>query len=272
MQKAVGHVVTRPVDSNALSPAHFDSAACLNCGAVLTGPFCAACGQRKAARLGVSTVRAEAWSRLRLFDSGLVRSLWLLVRQPGGYARAYVLGQRAGVMQPLALLLVLIGLLVVLLGYTQYLAPATDNEVLVRMFALVREYSKWSFSLGILAIYLAAWLVFRGHLGYNATELLVLAACAHALCLVLQLMNQLPLLLWNEAAHLQWHKRWTPYPVGALQAGVVWLAMRQFFCVQGRVGHVRLWLAALVYLGAKWGVQQAYARAVVELVHWQMGL
>lgn len=259
-------------DCNVLTPAYFDSAACLNCGATLTGPFCAACGQRRATRLGVSTVRTEAWSRLRLFDSALVRSLWLLVRQPGGYARVYVLGQRAGVMQPLALLLVLIGLLVLLLGYTQYLAPPSDNEVLVRMFALVREYSKWSFSLGIVAIYLAAWLMFRGHLGYNATELLVLAACAHTLCLVLQLVNQLPLLVWNEAAHLLWHKRWTPYPVGALQAMVVWLAMRQFFCVQGRAGHARLMVAALLYLGAKWGVQQVYARAVVEVVHWQMGL
>ena len=43
-----------------INDALFDTTACLNCGAALTGPFCAHCGQKKAARMGTRMVRKEA--------------------------------------------------------------------------------------------------------------------------------------------------------------------------------------------------------------------
>ena len=190
---------SRVSDSPArVSNSHFDRDDCLNCGVPLTGAYCAACGQKKAARIGGSTVRKEAWSRFRWFELDAIKSVWKLIRSPGGFARDYVLGKRSAQMHPLGLLLLMIGALVVLLGETQYLVPTLASEEAQRMFALVREYSKWSFSLGIIAIYASAMLVFRKRLGYNATEILALAVYIHAVCIALQIVNQLPLLAWRR--------------------------------------------------------------------------
>lgn len=222
--------------------------------------------------MGGGTVRQEAWSRARWFDLGLVRATLRVAREPGAVARDYVFGRRASVVHPLNLLFVLIGVLVILLGHTQYLKPDADSPELAQMFALITDYSKWSFSLGIIAIYVSVWTMFRRHEGYNATEKLVFAVYVHCACIVFQIFNQLPLLLWNDAAVLAWHKRWSPWTMGTLQAAVVSYALWQFFAVRDRPLLWRLGLAVIVYLGCKWSVQQAYARAVVEVVSWEMGM
>lgn len=255
-----------------ISNRHFESDDCLNCGAPLTGAFCAACGQKKAARIGGSTVRKEAWSRFRWFELDAIRSAWRLIRSPGGFARDYVLGKRSAQMHPLGLLLLMIGALVLLLGETQYLTPTLASEDAQRMFALVRDYSKWSFSLGIIAIYASAMLVFRRRLGYNATEILALAIYVHTVCIALQIVNQLPLLLWRAPEVLQWHRKWSPWTMGIAQTLIVVFAFRRFFRAEGLRQAALLLLAGALFIAGKWGVQQLYARAVVEIVHWQMGL
>lgn len=256
----------------AISNSHFDRADCLNCGAPLTGAYCARCGQKKATRIGAKTVRQEAWKRVRWFELDAVASAWRLTRSPGGFARDYVLGKRSAQMHPLGLLLFMIGTLVLLLGHTQYLVPTLPSEEAQRMFALVREYSRWSFSLGIVAIYASAWLVFRRRLGFNATEILVLAVYVHAVCIALQIANQLPLLVWRAPEVLRWHRSWSPWTMGSAQTLIVVLALRRFFAVSGWRGACRLALAGGIFIGTKWAVQQAYARLVVEIVHAQMGL
>ena len=264
---------SRVSDSPArVSNSHFDRDDCLNCGVPLTGAYCAACGQKNAARIGGSTVRKEAWSRFRWFELDAIKSVWKLIRSPGGFARDYVLGKRSAQMHPLGLLLLMIGALVVLLGETQYLVPTLASEEAQRMFALVREYSKWSFSLGIIAIYASAMLVFRKRLGYNATEILALAVYIHAVCIALQIVNQLPLLVWRAPEVLQWHRKWSPWTMGVAQTLIVVFAFRQFFRVTRWREVWKLVLAGGLFIAAKWGVQQLYARAVVEIVHWQMGL
>ena len=166
----------------AVSDALFDTDCCLNCGTRLVGPFCAACGQKKAGRIGVKTVRSEAWSRFRWFEWDTVRSAFGLVGRPGTIARQYVLGMRQDHMHPLTLLLLAIGVLVVVLGQTDYLAPASPSEAAKRMYALIREYSNWSFSLGIVAVFVSAVIVFYGRLGYNLTEILALSIYCHGSC------------------------------------------------------------------------------------------
>mgnify|MGYP001296030570 FL=1 len=255
-----------------VSNSHFDRDDCLNCGVPQMGAFCPACGQKKAARIGSSTVRKETWSRFRWFELDAIKSAWKLIRSPGGFARDYVLGKRRAQMHPLGLLLLMIGALVVLLGETQYLVPTLASEEAQRMFALVREYSKWSFSLGIVAIYVSAMLVFRKRLGYNATEILALAVYIHAVCIALQIVNQLPLLAWRAPEVLQWHRKFSPWTMGVAQTLVVVFAFRQFFRVTRWQESWKLALAGGIFITAKWGVQQLYARAVVEIVHWQMGL
>jgi hypothetical protein len=251
---------------------HFAGNDCLNCGAALTGTYCSACGQKKAARIGGSTVRKEAWSRFRWFELDALKSAWRLIRSPGAFARDYVMGKRSAQMHPVGLLLLMIGVLVLLLGETQYLMPTLASEEAQRMFALVRDYSKWSFSLGIIAIYASAMLVFRKRLGYNATEILALAIYVHAVCIALQIVNQLPLLVWRAPELLQWHRKWSPWFMGVAQALIVVFAFRQFFRLDGLRQTALLLLAGALFIAGKWGVQQLFARAVVEIVHWQMGL
>lgn len=255
----------------AVSDALFDTDHCLNCGARLAGPFCADCGQKKASRIGVRTVRSEAWSRFRWFEWDTIRSAFGVVLRPGTVARQYVLGMRKDHPHPLTLLLLAIGALVLVLGQTEYLAPAFPSEAAQRMYALIREYSNWSFSLGIVAVFLSAVIVFYGRLGYNLTEILALSIYCHALFIGMQILNQSPLLLWPTPELMRWHQRYSPYYMNALQAAALLIAFKQFFLVDLRREGWKLLLAGILFSAIKWGATKLYALAVVELVLWQVG-
>lgn len=95
------------------------------------------------------------------------------------------LERRKDHLHPLTLLLLAIGMLLLVLGHTDYPKPELPSEAAARMYALVSAYSKWSFSLGAAATYASAWLLFRRRLGYNATELLALALCCQAVFIAL---------------------------------------------------------------------------------------
>ena len=254
----------------AISDALFDTPHCLNCGAVLTGPFCAQCGQKKAARMGGSTVRKEAWARFRWFEWAAIRNALRVLPQPGTMAREYVLGQRKEHPHPLTLLLLCIGFLLIVLGHTEYLRPDLPSEAAQRMYALVTGYSKWSFSLGAAAAFASTWLVFRRR-GYNVAELLALALYCQAVFIALQMVNQLPLVVAHSPGLLKWHKQWSPWYMTALQALMFMLALRQFFLLDLRRDAGWLLLAGALFAGLKWQATQLYARGVVELVLWQMG-
>jgi hypothetical protein len=75
---------------------------CANCGASLTGPFCAACGQK--ARPSRPTVRDfthELAEELFSYDGRIYRSIWLLFARPGFLTR----DRRASYVSPLRLYL-----------------------------------------------------------------------------------------------------------------------------------------------------------------------
>ncbi|RZJ07317.1 MAG: DUF3667 domain-containing protein, partial [Acidovorax sp.] len=252
-----------------VNDALFDTEACLNCHALLAGPFCAQCGQKKAARMGTSTVRKEAWERFRWFEWSTIRNALRVLPQPGTMAREYVLGRRKDHPHPLTLLCLAIGFLLIVLGYTDYLRPELPSEEAQRMYALVTGYSKWSFSLGAVAAFVSMWLVFR-RFGYNAAELLALALYCQAVFIALQMVNQLPLVLAHSPALLKWHKAWSPWYMTGLQTLMFMVALRQFFMLGLRHDGWRLLLAGAVFAALKWQATQWYARAVVELVLWQM--
>lgn len=254
----------------AVSDALFNTQACLNCGAPLTGPFCAQCGQKKAARMGSSTVRKEAWERFRWFEWSTIRNALRVLPQPGTTAREYVLGQRKDHPHPLTLLCLAIGFLLIVLGHTDYLRPELPSEAAQRMYALVAGYSKWSFSLGAVAAFASMWMVFR-RWGYNAAELLALALYCQAVFIALQMVNQLPLVLAPSPGLLKWHKAWSPWYMTALQTLMLMVALRQFLVLDLRRDGWRLLLAGALFAALKWQATQLYARAVVELVLWQMG-
>jgi hypothetical protein len=81
---------------------------CLNCGAVLTGRYCAHCGQ--AADVHVPSTRElvhEALEGITHSDSRLWRTLYLLWFRPGALTQEFIAGRRAAYMPPFRLYLVI---------------------------------------------------------------------------------------------------------------------------------------------------------------------
>lgn len=253
-------------EPSAVTAAHFESEVCRNCSAALDAPHCGACGQKKAARLGLGDLRAEAWSSYRWFEASLVRAGLRLATQPGAVAREYVLGARKCHVHPLKLLLVAVGLLIWLLAETRYLASGTQ-QVSAAM-ALVVRYSKWSFSLGIPAIWLASMAVFGRRLGYNAVEHLVLAAYVQFVVIAANVLNLLPV-AWLDIAPAA-HKQAATLYMGVLEAAVVAIAFKQFFALHWRRDAVRVALAVAMFLLLKKLFLFAYGRALVQLVLWRL--
>lgn len=90
---------------------------CLDRSGLLTGPFCAACGQSTATPERV-TFRG-LWTDFRVNKLGLDRGFFVTVRdvliRPGVVARAFVEGRRRTYVHPISLLFVAYGLYVVVL-------------------------------------------------------------------------------------------------------------------------------------------------------------
>ena len=80
---------------------------CANCGAVLTGPFCAQCGQ------AAEDIRRPAWHLLTdllgslfAWEGKFFTTLAALIREPGKVARAYVDGKRNSYTAPIRIYLI----------------------------------------------------------------------------------------------------------------------------------------------------------------------
>jgi hypothetical protein len=88
----------------AAHPGH--GAACLNCGAPLTGPFCAACGQRDIPPYpSTRELVVDAFTELSGWDGRLASTVRALVRRPGMLTREFLEGRRARYISPLRLYL-----------------------------------------------------------------------------------------------------------------------------------------------------------------------
>lgn len=80
-------------------------AACANCGAVITGRYCAQCGQPAHVHHSLWHLLEEALHGLFHFDSKVWRTLPSLALRPGTLTREYIDGKRARYVSPLALFL-----------------------------------------------------------------------------------------------------------------------------------------------------------------------
>lgn len=241
--------------------AHFLEPVCRNCGAALSTPFCAQCGQARARRFDLRAVGSEAWQGWRAFEWETVRAALRLIRRPGEVAREYVLGARRKHVHPLKLLLVAIGLLLVVQAHSGYFAAARDARV-GRALALALEYGRWSFSLGLLAVFASSMLVLRRRAGFNATEHLVLAVYVQFLVLLAGIANLLPTL---GAAVPAWHRAGSAWWMGAVEGAIVAFSFGQFFAL-GRRELLRLAGALALFLFLKWLLVWAYSRALVAVV------
>ena len=70
---------------------------CANCGAVLAGEYCAACGQRRFRPRDrrMAHLLGESFDALTDFDGRIWRSLRAALLQPGRIARDWIEGRRA---------------------------------------------------------------------------------------------------------------------------------------------------------------------------------
>lgn len=107
-------------DSGDTVPA-MEEARCRNCGAALTGPYCAACGQRDLEdgerRFG-HLVR-EAFAGLTNLDNRFWRTFLTLLFRPGRLSRDYIGGRRAHWLAPITVFL--------LVNVLYFLAPALTD-------------------------------------------------------------------------------------------------------------------------------------------------
>ena len=89
------------------SPPEADAACCPECGAVLTGDFCARCGEKRpeARDLSLRHFLHDAAQELTSLDSKLFRTLSALFFRPGLLTNEWVRGRRAHYLKPLNLCL-----------------------------------------------------------------------------------------------------------------------------------------------------------------------
>ncbi len=91
---------------------------CLNCGARLAGPFCAACGQKAHVHRTLSAIGHDVLHSVFHFDGKLWRTLPLLLFRPGELTRRYVHGERAKFVSPMALFLFTIFLMFAVFSFS----------------------------------------------------------------------------------------------------------------------------------------------------------
>lgn len=245
-----------------------NAAICRNCGAPLITPFCGACGQKAAARLTMRDLLKDGWERLRFFEFRVAATLGKLAVGPGYVPRGYVAGKRAAYTNPLTLLIAIVALLVLTLAASDYFArfafAGRDAQVDL-MAKRVMVWANWSFSLGIIAVFVASRTMFSNR-GYNAIEHAVLAAYVQCLILTAAIINLLPTLAWRDPAFVVWHKQVSATYMMAVKIVIVAVALRQFFDLSWRRDWLRLLAACLIFAATSWLLLRLYAYAILWLI------
>lgn len=133
--EALGEAVTGGVVGRAVEPTageradgHTHEANCLNCGAPLTGPFCAECGQHAHVHRTLSAFFHDFLHGVLHFEGKIWRTLPLLAWKPGELTRRYVDGQRARFVSPIALFLFSVFLMFAVLSATGNINPNIGNK------------------------------------------------------------------------------------------------------------------------------------------------
>jgi hypothetical protein len=93
------------IDSNRDGQGHEAHCPCANCGAILTGDYCATCGQPAHVHRSLGHMAEEFLHGILHFDSRAWRTLPLLVFRPGTLTYDYIHGKRARFISPLAMFL-----------------------------------------------------------------------------------------------------------------------------------------------------------------------
>lgn len=123
------------------------AAQCASCGAILHGPFCSQCGEKRLPPGGqtLGQILHDWQATAALGEGKLIRTFRLLLFRPGFLAREYFLGRRVNYTRPAALFLVCNVLFFVLCNWNTFTTPLSahmrDADLLHRGIAreLVRQ-------------------------------------------------------------------------------------------------------------------------------------
>jgi Protein of unknown function (DUF3667) len=115
-----GALLGAAVEKGELLDAHGDTTetACLNCGTRLTGPFCAACGQKAHVHRTLSAIGHDVLHSVFHFDGKLWRTLPMLLFKPGELTRRFIHGERAKFVSPMGLFLFAIFMMFAVFSFT----------------------------------------------------------------------------------------------------------------------------------------------------------
>jgi hypothetical protein len=121
--ESVGEIVTGGMIAGTVEPPAGGNrqpggVACLNCGAVLGGFYCSACGQSARVQRSLSTFFGDLIQGLFNFEGKIWRTLPMLAWRPGEMTRRYIEGQRARFVSPVALYLFTVFLMFAVLSST----------------------------------------------------------------------------------------------------------------------------------------------------------
>lgn len=134
--EAIGDAVTGGLLARAVEPTAGDAAdaghthekSCLNCGARLTGPFCASCGQKAHVHRSVRGFLQDFLVGLFNFEGKFWRTLPMLAWRPGEMTRRYIAGERARFISPVALYLFTVFAMFAVLNFTGELKPGNTGK------------------------------------------------------------------------------------------------------------------------------------------------
>jgi hypothetical protein len=123
--EAIGDAVTGGLLARAVEPnageadtGHTHERSCLNCGAPLTGPYCAVCGQKSHVHRSLRGFFQDFVQGLFNFEGKIWRTLPMLALKPGEMTRRYIAGERARFVSPVALYLFTVFAMFAVLNFT----------------------------------------------------------------------------------------------------------------------------------------------------------
>src|SRR4051794_20992369 len=133
---ALGDAVTGGLLARAVEPkageaanGHTHEKNCLNCGAALSGPYCAACGQKAHVHRSMRGFMHDFVQGLFNFEGKIWQTLPMLALKPGEMTRRYIAGERARFISPVALYLFTVFAMFAALNLTGALGSGTSKQV-----------------------------------------------------------------------------------------------------------------------------------------------
>lgn len=122
-----GSVLAAAVEPRAGAPGEVGQGDCLNCGARLSGAYCASCGQKAQVHRSIRGFGSDMVQGLFNFEGKIWRTVPMLAWCPGDLTRRYINGERARFVSPVALYLFTVFLTFAVLSFTGALSSGDVN-------------------------------------------------------------------------------------------------------------------------------------------------